>query len=84
VWDTSQGVFLIGLIVAPALAGIVVGARARDLSQSRLGTAGIVVNFIDRGLPGACIGRGPRVRLTAERAITSVITLMRERAPGDT
>lgn len=49
VWGYLAGVFLIGLIVAPALAGIVLGARARDLSESRLGTAGIVVNSLIAG-----------------------------------
>lgn len=45
-WGYVAGVFLIGLMVAPALLGIVLGARARHLSEPRLGTAGVVVNSL--------------------------------------
>lgn len=45
-WGYVSGVFLIGLMVAPAVAGIVLGTRARHLAEHRLGTAGIVVNSL--------------------------------------
>ena len=45
-WGYVAGACLIGFMVAPALAGIVLGARARALRERRLGTMGIVVNAL--------------------------------------
>jgi len=45
-WGYVAGAGLIGLMIAPALAGIVFGARARHSAARRLGTTGIVVNVL--------------------------------------
>jgi hypothetical protein len=45
-WGYVAGSFLIALMALPALAGIVLGVRARRLGEPRLGTSGIVVNAL--------------------------------------
>jgi hypothetical protein len=44
VWGYVAGFFLLALIVLPTLVGIVLGVRARDLGERRLGTTGIMAN----------------------------------------
>ena len=45
-WGYVAGFFLLALMVLPAVAGIVLGIRARRLGEHRLGTTGIVVNAL--------------------------------------
>jgi hypothetical protein len=40
------GLFLLALMVLPAVVGMVLGVRARGLGERRLGTTGIVVNTV--------------------------------------
>ena len=44
VWGVVAGVFLIVLMVVPQIVGVVLGHRARQLGEHRLGTVGVVVN----------------------------------------
>ena len=46
VWGYIAGFFLLALMVLPAVAGIVLGLRARRLAERRLGTTGIVMNAL--------------------------------------
>ena len=43
-WGYVAGLGLVALLVAPGVAGIALGVRARRLGERRLGTAGVVVN----------------------------------------
>ena len=45
-WGYMVGLFLLALMVLPAVVGIVLGARARRLGERRLGTTGVVVNTL--------------------------------------
>ena len=45
-WGYAAAVLLLALMVAPAVAGIVLGARARRLGERRMGAAGIAVNAV--------------------------------------
>jgi hypothetical protein len=45
-WGYAAGVFLLALMVLPAVVGVVLGTRARGLGERRLGTTGIVVNAV--------------------------------------
>jgi len=49
VWGYVAGLFLLALMVLPALVGIALGVRARRLGERRLGTTGIVVNALIAG-----------------------------------
>ena len=46
VWGYVAGVFLLVLMVLPAVVGMVLGVRARRLGERRLGTTGIAVNGV--------------------------------------
>jgi hypothetical protein len=46
VWGYVAGLFLLALIVVPAVVGIELGRRARSLGERRLGTTGIVANAL--------------------------------------
>lgn len=46
VWGYVAGLFLLALMVLPAVVGMVLGARARGLGERRLGTTGMVVNAV--------------------------------------
>lgn len=46
VWGYLAGLFLLALMVLPAVVGVVLGVRARRLGERRLGTTGIVVNAV--------------------------------------
>ena len=45
-WGYVAGLFLLALMVLPAVGGIVLGVRARGLGERRLGTTGIGVNAV--------------------------------------
>jgi hypothetical protein len=45
-WGYVAGFFLLGLMVLPAVVGVVLGVRACHLGQRRLGPTGIVVNAL--------------------------------------
>lgn len=45
-WGYVAGLFLLALMVLPAVAGIVLGVRARGLGERRLGTTAIGVNAV--------------------------------------
>lgn len=45
-WGYVAAVFLVALMVLPAVIGIVLGLRGRRLGERRLGTTGIVVNAL--------------------------------------
>lgn len=45
-WGYVTGVFLLALMVLPAVVGMVLGVRARGLGERRLGTTGIGVNAV--------------------------------------
>ena len=44
VWGYVAAVLLLGLMVLPAVTGILLGIRARRLGEHRLGTTGMIVN----------------------------------------
>lgn len=46
VWGYVVGLSLLALMVLPAVAGVVLGMRARRLAEKRLGTTGVVVNTL--------------------------------------
>ena len=43
-WGWLAAVFLIALLAVPQIVGIVLGVKARQLGERRLGTAGVIVN----------------------------------------
>ncbi len=43
-WGYVAAIFLLALMVLPAVVGMVLGVRARGLGERRQGTAGIIVN----------------------------------------
>jgi hypothetical protein len=45
-WGYVAGACLVLVMIIPALVGITLGVRARQLGEHRLGTAGIVVNVL--------------------------------------
>jgi hypothetical protein len=45
-WGYVAGFFLLALMTLPALAGIILGIRARRLGARRQGTAGLAVNVL--------------------------------------
>ena len=45
-WGYLAGFVLVALTALPALAGVVLGMRARRLGERRRGTAGVVVNAL--------------------------------------
>lgn len=59
-WGYVAGVFLVALMVVPALVGIALGVRALRLGERRLGATGIVMNAM----------------IASYLVITSVVTLL--------
>jgi hypothetical protein len=54
-WGYVAGLFLLALMILPALFGIVLGVRARRLGERRRGTTGFVANALiaaDLVIPG--------------------------------
>jgi MFS family permease len=45
-WGYVAGFFLLALMTLPALAGIVLGVRARRMGERRRGTTGVLVNAL--------------------------------------
>jgi amino acid transporter len=45
-WGYIAGFLLLALMALPAIAGVVLGVRARRLGERRLGTTGVVVNAV--------------------------------------
>ena len=45
-WGYVAAVFLLALMVLPAVTGIALGVRARRLDEHRLGTTGMIVNAV--------------------------------------
>lgn len=45
-WGYVAAVFLLALMVTPAVTGITLGIRARRLGEHRLGTTGTIVNAV--------------------------------------
>ena len=43
-WGVLAAVFLMVLLAVPQIVGIVLGIKARQLGERRLGTAGVIVN----------------------------------------